>query len=32
MKKLALIGCGGIGGYHLEHFLQYTWSWPGSAT
>ena len=21
MKKLALIGCGGIGGYHLEHFL-----------
>lgn len=24
MKKLALIGCGGIGGYHLEHFLQYT--------
>ncbi|MHB9033485.1 MAG: Gfo/Idh/MocA family protein [Anaerolineae bacterium] len=24
MKKLALIGCGGIGGYHLEHFLKYT--------
>jgi predicted dehydrogenase len=23
MKKLALIGCGGIGGYHLEHFLQW---------
>ncbi|HBP38490.1 MAG TPA: hypothetical protein DD640_07080 [Clostridiales bacterium] len=23
MKKLALIGCGGIGGYHLEHFLDY---------
>lgn len=21
MKKLALIGCGGIGGYHLEHFV-----------
>jgi predicted dehydrogenase len=24
MKKLALIGCGGIGGYHLKHFTQYT--------
>lgn len=23
MKKLALIGCGGIGSYHLEHFLQF---------
>lgn len=23
MKKLAMIGCGGIGGYHLEHFLAY---------
>ena len=23
MKKLALIGCGGIGGYHLDHFLQF---------
>ncbi len=23
MKKLAMIGCGGIGGYHLEHFLDY---------
>ena len=23
MKKLALIGCGGIGSYHLEHFLKY---------
>lgn len=23
MKKLALIGCGGIGAYHLEHFLQF---------
>lgn len=23
MKKLALIGCGGIGGYHLGHFLQF---------
>ena len=23
MKKLAMIGCGGIGGYHLEHFLKY---------
>jgi len=22
MKKLALIGCGGIGGYHLEHFIK----------
>ncbi|MCL2056613.1 MAG: Gfo/Idh/MocA family oxidoreductase [Oscillospiraceae bacterium] len=22
MKKLALIGCGGIGGYHLEHFIR----------
>jgi len=21
MKKLAVIGCGGIGGYHLDHFL-----------
>jgi myo-inositol 2-dehydrogenase/D-chiro-inositol 1-dehydrogenase len=21
MKKLAMIGCGGIGGYHLNHFL-----------
>ena len=24
MKKLAIIGCGGIGGYHLDHFLQLT--------
>lgn len=24
MKKLAIIGCGGIGGYHLRHFLDYT--------
>ncbi len=24
MKKLAIIGCGGIGGYHLDHFLQFT--------
>ena len=24
MKKLAIIGCGGIGSYHLGHFLQYT--------
>ena len=24
MKKLAIIGCGGIGTYHLGHFLQYT--------
>jgi len=24
MKKLALIGCGGIGSYHLGHFLDYT--------
>ncbi len=24
MKKLAIIGCGGIGGYHLEHFVQLT--------
>ena len=24
MKKLAIIGCGGIGGYHLGHFLQFT--------
>ncbi|MDR2135189.1 MAG: Gfo/Idh/MocA family oxidoreductase [Treponema sp.] len=24
MKKLALIGCGGIGAYHLDHFLQFT--------
>ena len=23
MKKLAQIGCGGIGGYHLEHFLKF---------
>lgn len=23
MKKLALIGCGGIGGYHLGHFMQF---------
>lgn len=23
MKKLAVIGCGGIGTYHLEHFMQY---------
>lgn len=23
MKKLAVIGCGGIGSYHLEHFLKY---------
>jgi len=23
MKKLAMIGCGGIGGYHLEHFLKF---------
>lgn len=23
MKKLAIIGCGGIGSYHLEHFLKY---------
>ncbi|MGI6202958.1 MAG: Gfo/Idh/MocA family protein [Eubacteriales bacterium] len=23
MKKLAMIGCGGIGGYHLNHFLQF---------
>ena len=23
MKKLAMIGCGGIGSYHLEHFLEY---------
>lgn len=23
MKKLVLIGCGGIGSYHLEHFLQF---------
>ena len=23
MKKLALIGCGGIGKYHLGHFLQF---------
>ncbi len=22
-KKLALIGCGGIGGYHLEHLIQF---------
>ena len=24
MKKLAIIGCGGIGSYHLDHFLAYT--------
>ena len=24
MKKLAMIGCGGIGNYHLGHFLQFT--------
>ena len=24
MKKLAIIGCGGIGTYHLGHFLEYT--------
>ncbi|HOJ09838.1 MAG TPA: Gfo/Idh/MocA family oxidoreductase [Clostridiales bacterium] len=23
MKKLAMIGCGGIGGYHLSHFLNF---------
>ena len=23
MKKLAIIGCGGIGMYHLEHFIKY---------
>lgn len=23
MKKLAIIGCGGIGSYHLSHFLQF---------
>jgi predicted dehydrogenase len=23
MKKLAIIGCGGIGTYHLEHFVQF---------
>ncbi|NLC44448.1 MAG: Gfo/Idh/MocA family oxidoreductase [Clostridiales bacterium] len=23
MKKLAMIGCGGIGGYHLSHFLEF---------
>lgn len=23
MKKLALIGCGGIGAYHLDHFIQF---------
>lgn len=23
MKKLAMIGCGGIGAYHLEHFLKF---------
>ena len=23
MKKLVLIGCGGIGAYHLEHFVQF---------
>ena len=22
LKKVALIGCGGIGGYHLDHFIQ----------
>jgi predicted dehydrogenase len=24
MKKLAMIGCGGIGNYHLEHLVQFT--------
>ena len=24
MKKLAIIGCGGIGSYHLGHFMQFT--------
>ena len=24
MKKLAIIGCGGIGNYHMGHFLQFT--------
>jgi len=24
MKKLAIIGCGGIGNYHMKHFLQFT--------
>jgi len=24
MKKLAMIGCGGIGQYHLKHFLEFT--------
>ncbi len=24
MKKLVIIGCGGIGTYHLNHFLKYT--------
>ena len=23
MKKLAMIGCGGIGGYHLDHFMNF---------
>ena len=23
MKKLAIIGCGGIGSYHLSHFVKY---------
>lgn len=23
MKKLAIIGCGGIGSYHLSHFLDF---------
>ena len=23
MKKLAIIGCGGIGSYHLDHFIQF---------
>ena len=23
MKKLAIIGCGGIGAYHLDHFLKF---------
>jgi len=23
MKRLAMIGCGGIGGYHLWHFTDY---------
>lgn len=24
MKKLAIIGCGGIGSYHMGHFMQFT--------